>query len=150
MAITSATFSALDTNMDGYVSADELSSTGETMSQWDTNADGQISRPEWETVLDKRETVSEHEGAPKASGLFGKNGINFASQTQFEANDFTKIDGNGDGFITKDEWNKCNLDVRLFDLIGGSSGSISQGDWNSYMSAQGEKGNTSYVSGGKQ
>ena len=133
MEITSATFAALDTSLDGTLNADELASTSESLSAWDADASGQISRQEWETELEDRETVSEHQGQIQGGK---KGGTGFAAQTNFESGDFARIDLGGDGTITGDEWDKCGLDTNLFKHIAGTSGSISQTDWNDYIEAQ--------------
>ena len=150
MTFVSGDFKTLDINQDGYLDAEELKAANENISAWDFDKDGKVTNQEWEGELEEREITSEHQGQPKAEGFLGKGGTNFAAQTQFESEDFSRIDTRGDGSITRDEWISCNLDVRLFDLIAGQSGSISKNDWASYMEAQGQEGNTSYIANGKR
>lgn len=147
--LTSADFSRFDTiAQDGYLSADELSAANESMSAWDTDNDQQVSRQEWESGIDDMETVRENQGTVR-TGFLGK--TNFAAHTGFEGADFGRIDTEGDGVITREEWNRANLDSRLFGLIAGQSGSITENDWYDYITAQDQGGRgTSAYSTGKQ
>ena len=131
MLYTSADFDRLNTN-GGNLSPEELAVAGEDLNAWDMDGDGEVSRNEWNNRLDDLETAREHQGTINP-GFFGK--VNYPSQTSFEGRDFVRL-ANGDGFIDREEWNRAGLDNRLFGLMAGSSGNISESDWCDYLDAQ--------------
>ncbi len=133
MVYTAADFSRLDVDASGFLNTEELSAAEEPLSAWDMDGDQQVSRSEWNLRLDDLETARENQGTIRP-GFFGK--VNYPAQTGFEGRDFVRLDSDGDGFIGREEWNRAGLDRRLFGLIAGSSGNISESDWCDYLGAQ--------------
>ena len=147
MTFVSGDFNSFDVNQDSYLDAGELKEAKENISAWDSDNDGKVSKQEWEKEIDDRETVSEHQGQIQSGK---KGGPSFEKQTNFESGDFVTIDLGGDGTITSDEWGKCGLDNNLFKHIAGTSGSISQTDWNDYIEAQDQQAAGAAGSSGKK
>ncbi len=145
---------------DEYLSDNEvitfLTSSGQDLKSWDTDKDSKISRIEYAnraTSLSVKKAlnaadgssglVAKHQGSQLfAPGELYKDGKDTRSrpsyelQTNFEVNDFDRIDANENNKITAAEWKSAGLDEKLFKAIAGNDNSLSRGDWDGYVANQ--------------
>jgi len=104
-------FARFDENGDGALTASELpEESREQMMQADANGDGKITRAEWDQAMATFRERMQAEGGQRSGGFFERadeNGDGVLSGTEIPERmreRMTQIDSNGDGKLTREEW----------------------------------------------
>ena len=165
------TFAKVDANGDGIISTKEASNaSGKEFDRLDTDKSGAISKDEWQKCgdmasinqmdkmplntdqefkaadQDKNNKVTKEEAAKSAENTYKQNSGSGQSAEEAARNygaRFAMIDTNGDGAISKDEWDnrdKAKVDTAFGNLDKDDNGKLSKSEYQEARNASQNNG----------